>query len=187
MVKDKGTESYIRSFTSGSKDINEAVSLLVATLEATTDGILVVDLSGIIVLYNKRFTEMWSIPKSILATLDDNEAIKYVLSQLKDPDRFIDKIKHLYANPTEVSYDVLEFKDGRIFERYSFPVNVNNAVIGRVWRFRDVTDHMKNEEKLKAYLDGLAKMTMSLVDRRDVDVNIVRQQIDDLRKIITQI
>lgn len=41
------------------KELQEALSLLAATLDATADGILVVDPDGTITSFNHRFTEMW--------------------------------------------------------------------------------------------------------------------------------
>jgi hypothetical protein len=50
---------------------------------------------------------------------DNTTAINHVLDKLTDPDDFLSKIQELYQNPLEFSFDVLRFKDGRIFERYS--------------------------------------------------------------------
>ncbi|MGA3085574.1 MAG: diguanylate cyclase [Thermodesulfobacteriota bacterium] len=137
------------------EELKNTVSLLEATIESTNDGILVVDGQGKITRYNQKFVELWGIPDSILKTRDDNQAISYVLSQLKDPDGFIAKVNELYAHPDDESFDTLEFKDGRIIERYSKPQWVDGKSIGRVWNFRDVTQRKQGEERLR---------TLSLVD-----------------------
>jgi PAS domain S-box-containing protein len=131
------------------QEIEEHVSLLKATLDATTDGILVVDENGKMVNFNRKFIEMWRIPEFIAQSRDDNRALAWVLDQVKDPERFIKKVKELYAQPDSKSYDWLEFKDGRIFERYSQPQKIGGKTVGRVWSFRDVTDRRLMEMTLK--------------------------------------
>jgi PAS domain S-box-containing protein len=131
------------------REIEENVSLLKATLEATTEGILVVDNDGKMVNFNRKFTEMWRIPKSIIDSRDDNKALVWVLDQLKEPEKFIKKVRELYEQPESKSYDWLEFKDGRIFERYSQPQKIGGKTVGRVWSFRDVTDRRLMEMTMK--------------------------------------
>lgn len=132
----------------GAEDLKLIVSLLRSTLDSTTDGILVVDLQGKISLFNQRFAEMWRIPQRILDTKNDDAAIMHVLDQLVEPDRFIAKILELYAKPEAESFDVLLFKDGRIFERYSIPQRMDGRPAGRVWSFRDATERRLNEQAL---------------------------------------
>lgn len=123
--------------------LRRSFSLVEATIEASDDGILVVDLAGRIVRYNRRFAEMWSIPDSILQSGDDARAIRFVLDQLQDPDAFLARVRDLYAQPKATSDDTLLLGDGRVFERHSQPHRLGPDVVGRVWSFRDMTARVR--------------------------------------------
>jgi two-component system cell cycle sensor histidine kinase/response regulator CckA len=126
-----------------------SVSLLEAALDSTADGILVVDREGRFNRFNAQFVEMWRLPEEIVEEGDDEKALAYAVGQLKDPRTFYEKVQALYSHPEEESFDVLEFRDGRIFERYSRPQRIGDAVVGRVWCFRDVTQRTRAEEDLR--------------------------------------
>jgi PAS domain S-box-containing protein len=131
-------------------EIDNYISLLKATFESTEDGLLVVNSAGKIVQYNQKFAEMWRIPLDIITTGVDSTLIHYVQNELSRPDLFLRKIDELYANPDATSFDLLDFLDGRCFERYSQPQKLNGACVGRVWSFRDVTKRKRAEEELIA-------------------------------------
>jgi diguanylate cyclase (GGDEF)-like protein/PAS domain S-box-containing protein len=139
----------IRERKETERQIKHNVSLLQSTLESTADGILVIDHSGRIVLFNQRFLQMWQMPLEIARAGDDRRALDYVLTQLKDPDSFLRKVQELYSNPNSDSFDDVEFKDGRIFERYSVPQRFDGEIIGRVWSFRDATMRRRAELALR--------------------------------------
>lgn len=141
-------------------EIENSLSLLRATIESTADGILIVNDEGKMVGLNQRFIDMWRIPESIVASHDDNQSLAFVLDQLKEPEIFINKVRELYSQPDAESYDILEFKDGRIFERYSRPQYIGGKSVGRVWSFRDITERKEAEEKIKhmAYHDLLTDL-----------------------------
>jgi PAS domain S-box-containing protein len=131
------------------RELEQSLALLKATLDATADGVLVVDSAGRVVSFNRRFLEMWRIPEPLARSRDDNQLLAFVLDQLKDPDRFVKKVRELYGRPDAQSYDWLEFEDGRVFERYSTPHEVGGKVVGRVWSFRDVSDRARMENVLR--------------------------------------
>ena len=116
-----------------------SLSLLRATFDSTADGLLVADGQGRIETFNRRFAELWRLPQDVLDSADDQVALAFVLDQLTDPGEFLAKVTDLYAHPEAESFDVLRFKDGRVFQRYSRPQRTGDDVVGRVWSFRDVT------------------------------------------------
>ena len=129
----------ITNLTRRTEDLSRTASLLGATLESTADGILAADGMGHITLFNRRFVELWRIPKDIAESRDDDRALAHMVKQLRDPESFLRKVHELYASPEAESFDELEFLDGRVFERYSVPQRVDGGSVGRVWSFRDVT------------------------------------------------
>ncbi len=129
--------------------LKASLSLSKATLESTADGILVVNLQGQIVSSNQKFRDQWRLSEEVIASKNDDQALAYVLDQLTHPQEFLQKVKELYAQPAAESCDILYFKDGRVFERYSTPQYLDDAIVGRVWSFRDVTSRIQAQEALR--------------------------------------
>ncbi len=117
-------------------------------LEATADGILAVYAQGKTIQANRIFADLWRIPLAIMDSGDDAAMLSFVLDQLSDPDAFLKKVKALYGT-AELDMDEVHFKDGRVFERYSAPLLLEGAVVGRVWSFRDVTERRRADEALR--------------------------------------
>ncbi|MGO9876641.1 MAG: EAL domain-containing protein [Acidimicrobiia bacterium] len=159
-------------------DLREINSVLAATLESTADGILVVDGAGRITSWNSRFVEMWRIPENLLTERDDSRALASVLEQLRDPGAFVAKVQELYEEPEAHSHDLLEFNDGRVFERDSLPQRIDGEVVGRVWSFRDITEHrrLQNELTHQAFHDPLTGLANQALFRDRVDHAATRLQ-----------
>jgi diguanylate cyclase (GGDEF)-like protein/PAS domain S-box-containing protein len=160
IVSWKLNERLLEAATHRDGELRETLSLLNATLDATADGILVVDLDGHITSFNERFTEMWGIPADVLDSRDDTAALTYVLAQLADPDSFVAKVRELYSQPDAESYDTIEFSDGRFVDRFSKPQRVGGEIVGRVWSFRDISEHKRLESELahQAFHDSLTHL-----------------------------
>lgn len=151
--------------------LRSANSVLAATLESTADGILVVDERGRIVSFNRRFAEMWQIPHDVISSRDRFAATAHVLSQLSDPAAFTKKAVELESTPEVESHDVLEFRDGRLFERHSLPQRIDDRVVGRVWSFSDVTKdrELRAELTRQAFHDALTGLPNQSRFRARVD------------------
>jgi PAS domain S-box-containing protein len=123
--------------------------LLEATLESTADGILVVDRRGHVTCCNAKFLKLWGIADDVAAAGRDMQLLDAVQEQFADPAGFRREVEELYLHPERVTKDTLYFQDGRVFERYSQPQTVGAQIVGRVWSFRDVTEHRATLRQLQ--------------------------------------
>ena len=134
---------------SAKRKAEEALSLLNAALESTVEGIYVVDKERKITSYNQNFVHIWNIGGVLLKTGDDDNVLESMHGQVKDPGAYLAGVYDLYKHPARESYDIIELNDGRIFERYSKPQKTGDAIFGRVWSFRDITEQRRAEEALR--------------------------------------
>jgi predicted ATPase/signal transduction histidine kinase/PAS domain-containing protein len=120
--------------------LEHAVSRWEATLDATAEGILVVDLEGHVSAVNQRFVNLWRIPAHAAPRRDHLRLLQPVLEHLEDAPSFLRRIREIYEQPELESFDVVRFTDGRLFERQSIPQRIGEEIVGRVWSIRDVTE-----------------------------------------------
>jgi PAS domain S-box-containing protein len=160
-------EGFITDITDriqAEESLKSSYSLLNASLESTADGILIVDGKGKIIKWNHKFAEMWRIPDNILDMHEDEAAIDHIINELTEPEKFLKTVKELYSTPEKLSFDNLEFKDGRIFERFSQPQRIEDEVVGRVWSFRDITLRHNAELSLRVSEERFRSIAENLSD-----------------------
>ena len=131
------------------RELATSLAMLNATLDSTADGILAVNLSGQVVCYNSKFAVMWGTPSALLERRSGEEIMGFLVSQVRNPDLFAQRIKELYSNRGAETFDVVELKDGRTFERYVQPQYVAGETVGAVINFRDVTARKRAEAELE--------------------------------------
>lgn len=181
---DEDRELAQRSLEISSKELSEINTILKATFDAAVDGLLVTDQNKVIVLYNKRFVELWNIPEEIMRTREQAKTIDWAKSQLKSPELFVNRL-HEITQQSENTMDILEFNDGRIYERVSTPLMIKGEVTGRVWSFRDVTTVKKSQEQLLARSAELEKIN-SLMIGRELKMVELKAEIKKLKQGSTQ-
>ncbi len=130
---------------------NELASIssrLQATLEATEEGILLLNRAGDILNMNQRFSSMWGFPDALLARCNDEEAFSFMASQLANPVAYQRDLAEIHPDSDGESFDTLKLLDGRIFERRSRPARHAEQIIGRVFSFSDATERKAIKQQL---------------------------------------
>jgi PAS domain S-box-containing protein len=122
------------------RELAQALVVMRATLESTADAIVVTDQEVRVTEFNEKFIDMWKVPREVLERGIQCEVREFTKQNFADPQQFIARIEEIVASGRE-SFDLLELKDGRILERYSKVLIVEGQPAGRVWSYRDVTEH----------------------------------------------
>ena len=137
------------------------LSLLQATIDATADGILVVNRERMVVIRNRRFNTLWKVPLELADGNDESALLTWMRAEVEDADEFQRVVEERYASTEAESIDLVRFKDGRVFERYSGPQHIGDAIAGRVWSYRDISER---ERLLRSalFLSDATRLLVSL-------------------------
>ncbi|WP_456462281.1 PAS domain-containing sensor histidine kinase [Reichenbachiella sp.] len=139
------------------KNIEEKqTSYLRAILESTDDGILATSSKGHILEANQRFCEQWGIDQNYIMSAAFEEVSAFILDQIEDAQNVLLEVRELFQSD-EVHTRLIHLKNGKIFERHSVPMILDNTNIGRVWSFRDISDKIKAESDYKNLFENSAE------------------------------
>ena len=125
-----------------------ALAMMHATLESTTDAILVTDEANYVREFNEKYIKFWGIPPHMMISAHASELWNYISPQLKDPAGYLARLHEIIASAAPETFDVLQLKDGRVFERNSAIQLIKQQNVGRVWSFRDITRRKRAQDAL---------------------------------------
>lgn len=123
--------------------LESSLSLLLATLEATVDGILVLDNRGEVVSFNQKFASLWNLSDSF----SSSQTIEAILESLTEEDEI--SFQELLRQFNTEKHNFLKLKNGNIVEYYLKLQQLDGEIVGRVWSFRDVTEEKQAEAMVK--------------------------------------
>ena len=174
VMRDRGPELRAQA------ELEERLSELRATLDSTTDGILVLDLDGRIVNFNPRFAALWELPEALLAERDDAAVAAWMLRRVADPVTYSKRLQGLAESSALEGTDLLTLRSGKVFERRTLPQRNRGQTIGRVFAFRDVTEshaesHRSPPSSSNDALTGLPSRQL-VADRLDYALALAQRE-----------
>jgi PAS domain S-box-containing protein len=145
-------------------ELRQQTALFEALVNSSPDGILVVNEHNQKIFQNPRLNELLKIPRHLAEQSEDAEQLQYVANTTKSPEIFREQVLHLYAHPEKISRDEIEFKDGRVLDRYTSPVfGKRGENYGRIWNFRDITERKRAEEQSRLQTSALEASANGIV------------------------
>ncbi|NML42333.1 response regulator [Ramlibacter sp. G-1-2-2] len=143
-----GTNQDVTARKLAELEHERAAALTRATIEAAAEGIAVIDADRKVILHNARLLQMWGFPPHVEGA-DALALARMVRAQVRDPAAFLERSEELHGSDVAQSQDLLELRDGRVFERCSRRIELGGRP-GRVWTFRDITAQRAAEREVNA-------------------------------------
>lgn len=113
-------------------------SMMRSILDSTTEGILVDDGDGRILVSNERFRTMWKVPPRLDLGGSDLTLLEHMAGQLEQAGAFLHG-QSLTCHETRAQRAALLLKDGRMFEQTLCAVRLGQGS-ARLWSYRDITE-----------------------------------------------
>jgi PAS domain S-box-containing protein len=147
----KNNEDLEHTVEQRTKALKESQRRLETFISNLQYGILLEDENRRMMLTNKAFCSIFSIPVAPEALIgaDCEAAVHEIKNLFVDADYFVSRINQLLDKRALVLGDELHTTDGRILERNYVPIFFDDDYIGHCWQYRDVTQLRLAQEQIK--------------------------------------
>ncbi|MEZ5292727.1 MAG: PAS domain S-box protein [Vicinamibacterales bacterium] len=146
-VEQRG-RSLIAERRQADQELRRSHALLTATLEAATDGIVVTSREGPVTGFNEKFLALWPLDRADVERFDVDQLFDAAARSVEDAGAFLAAVRSAESEAGAQAVAEVTLQDGRHLEWYSQPQRVGDAVVGRVWSVRDVTERRRLERQV---------------------------------------
>lgn len=129
------------------QELTESLSLFKATLEATQEGIISIDLNFKINTYNQNMIALWDIEEDIIKQGNAKKLFKQLSTMTDDPSIFMQQMTHMKKQNTDFKNE-WTLNSGKQLEVFIQPQYTENKLVGYVFSFRDITVKKQLEAEL---------------------------------------
>lgn len=146
----------------------KSLALLQATLESTSDGLLVLNHDGSIITSNQRMQEIWQLPAGWHEHYTASMILEHMGTAIVDQATFAEQIAGLNQHLERSASGLFQLTNGQLLEYTATPYVIAGTTIGRVWNFRDVTAQRQAEISLRES----EALLSSIITMMDVGLNL---------------
>ena len=170
----QGIVRDITDVKASAEKLAKSESRLASLIINLDSGVLLEDEDRKIVLTNKKFCKLFSIPvdPEVMKGQDCSNAANQSKGFFENEDEFVERIEEILRNKKVVLADELIMKSGKVLERDFIPIIKDDIYRGHLWTYRDITLESRYKEAIEAekqkYSSIIANMNLGLVE---VDVN----------------
>ncbi len=124
-------------------------AVLRAQLEASLDGIIILNQDNKVLSYNQKFIDILGLPDDIMKYRDAMRIFEYIRTCVSDEERFKQRIIEIYQLPNRTYYEKVMLKNNSILDIYTAPIISYGEIYGKVWYIRDITEKEKMIDALR--------------------------------------
>lgn len=150
-------------------ELERLIAELRATLESSADGLLVTDLDHGIRAYNQTFATLWDMPVALLTERNDAAIYEWINQAIHTRSN-----KHLTSGNSNLlqAAETLTLHSGRILQCVVLPQYSRDQAIGKVYTYRDISQHVANEARLQL-ASKVFEASLNAIFITDIDHHII--------------
>ncbi len=131
------------------KELTKSTTLLYTITETTGEGIVVFDLDGKRIMHNSRFLKLWNLRIEDIEQLNEEEILRLFESSVIDMMTYNDLLDTVLSDKNFNINTNIDLISNNVYEVSVMPFIQDEQTLGRMWTFRDITERVENEEKLR--------------------------------------
>ncbi len=131
------------------KKLKESFALLQATLDSSSEGVLVIRENRHVDICNQALLNMFNLERDEFDRLIGHDFFNNLKPFVKNFEAFKGELINLYQSDDEHANFTIELKNKKILDCYAVPRMVDEKIIGRVWNVRDVTQLRRSEQEAR--------------------------------------
>lgn len=143
------SQQRLRQLEGSQLQLQHSLSLLHATLDSTSEGMLVFDQEGRLTQQNRQLREIFRQPESLPSGTSAKGLLRALARLAREPKSLIGLVRSLTRPDAQRSSTQISLSDGRQLALFTQAQVLDGKTVGRVWCLRDVTEQHRQEAKIR--------------------------------------